>query len=96
MGYNMNMAWSNAIMGDAEYIAAVNRVLLPVAYEVYSSGCVLVRGSGLGGSIPHLSVPTCRHCALHTKVDRKGLDCESVCVRIVNCSQVLSSLSILQ
>ena len=34
-GYNINMAWSNALMGDAEYIEAVNRILLPVAYEVW-------------------------------------------------------------
>ncbi|KAL5479493.1 hypothetical protein EMCRGX_G023020 [Ephydatia muelleri] len=55
LGYNMNMAWSNAIMGDAEYIAAVNRVLLPVAYEfnpelvLISSGFDSAEGDPLGG-----------------------------------------------
>ena len=33
-GYNINVAWNDAKMGDAEYMAAFHNVLLPVAYEV--------------------------------------------------------------
>ena len=33
-GFNINVAWSGAMMGDEEYLAAFHRVLLPVAYEV--------------------------------------------------------------
>ena len=32
------MAWNDAKMGDAEYMAAFHNVLLPVAYEVRGGG----------------------------------------------------------
>lgn len=33
-GYNVNVAWSGSRMGDAEYLAAFQHILLPIAYEV--------------------------------------------------------------
>ena len=33
-GYNVNIPWSGASMGDAEYLAAFHHVLMPIAYEV--------------------------------------------------------------
>ena len=33
-GYNVNVAWSGSIMGDAEYLAAFHHILMPIAYEV--------------------------------------------------------------
>ena len=33
-GYNVNVAWNGASMGDAEYLAAFHHVLMPIAYEV--------------------------------------------------------------
>ena len=41
-GYNINVAWNDAKMGDAEYMAAFHNILLPVAYEVGG-----VQGSGI-------------------------------------------------
>ena len=36
-GYNINVAWNDAKMGDAEYMSAFHNVLLPVAYEVMTA-----------------------------------------------------------
>ena len=33
-GFNINVAWNEARMGDGDYLAAFHHVLLPVAYEV--------------------------------------------------------------
>lgn len=33
-GYNVNVAWNQAVMGDAEYLAAFHHILMPIAYEV--------------------------------------------------------------
>ena len=32
-GFNVNIAWSGAGMGDAEYLLAFSRVLMPIALE---------------------------------------------------------------
>ncbi len=40
-GYNVNVAWNNESMGDAEYLSAFHHVILPIAYEV---GCTTVSG----------------------------------------------------
>lgn len=34
MGFTVNVAWNGPRMGDAEYLAAWHRVVLPIAYEV--------------------------------------------------------------
>eukprot|EP01050_Picozoa_sp_SAG11_P006501 SAG11_NODE_507_length_8879_cov_8.961048_3_plen_173_part_00 len=41
-GYNMNISWPQKGMGDAEYIHACHRLILPVAYE-FDPDLVLVR-----------------------------------------------------
>ena len=33
-GYNVNVPWSGASMGNAEYLAAFRHVLMPIAHEV--------------------------------------------------------------
>ena len=33
-GLNVNVAWNNSKMGDAEYLSAFHHLLLPIAYEV--------------------------------------------------------------
>ena len=47
------MAWNDAKMGDAEYMAAFHNVLLPVAYEVRGEGAYrggeVVGGASMGG-----------------------------------------------
>lgn len=54
-GYNMNIAWNGPRMGDAEYLAAWHRLVLPVAYEfnpelvLISAGFDAARGDPLGG-----------------------------------------------
>ncbi|XP_060039621.1 histone deacetylase 6 isoform X2 [Erinaceus europaeus] len=54
-GFNMNIAWNGPRMGDAEYLAAWHRLLLPVAYEfnpelvLISAGFDAARGDPLGG-----------------------------------------------
>ena len=39
-GFNVNIPWNMASMGDAEYIAAFQQIILPIAYEVYF--CILI------------------------------------------------------
>ncbi|XP_077054532.1 histone deacetylase 4 isoform X2 [Siphateles boraxobius] len=40
-GYNVNVAWSGGLMGDAEYLAAFRTVVMPIAHE-FSPNVVLV------------------------------------------------------
>lgn len=53
-GYNVNVAWSGSRMGDAEYLAAFQHILLPIAYEfnpelvLVSSGLDAAQGDPLG------------------------------------------------
>lgn len=53
-GYNINVAWNDAKMSDAEYMAAFHNVLLPVAYEfepdlvLVSAGFDSAEGDPLG------------------------------------------------
>lgn len=35
MGFTVNVAWNGPRMGDAEYLAAWHRLVLPIAYEVH-------------------------------------------------------------
>uniref|UniRef100_A0A8C6WN44 Protein deacetylase HDAC6 n=1 Tax=Neogobius melanostomus TaxID=47308 RepID=A0A8C6WN44_9GOBI len=54
-GFNVNVAWSGRKMGDAEYIAAFHRVVMPIATEfnpdlvLVSAGFDAARGDPLGG-----------------------------------------------
>lgn len=54
-GYNVNIPWSAAGMGDADYIYAMNRVILPIAIEfdpdlvIISSGFDAAEGDPIGG-----------------------------------------------
>ncbi|KAJ8047813.1 Histone deacetylase 6 [Holothuria leucospilota] len=53
-GYNINIAWNNGPMGDAEYLAAFRHVIMPIAYEynpelvLVSAGFDAARGDPLG------------------------------------------------
>ncbi|XP_011384531.1 histone deacetylase 6 isoform X2 [Pteropus vampyrus] len=55
MGFTVNVAWNGPRMGDAEYLAAWHRVVLPIAYEfnpelvLVSAGFDAARGDPLGG-----------------------------------------------
>lgn len=40
-GYNINIPWNNGYMGDAEYMAAFQQIVMPIAYE-FSPELVLV------------------------------------------------------
>jgi acetoin utilization deacetylase AcuC-like enzyme len=61
LGYNINVAWRKAGMGDAEYLEAFKRVIMPVARHfdpqvvLVSSGFDAARGDPLGGNdiTPH-------------------------------------------
>ncbi|KAJ0064448.1 hypothetical protein NL108_006514 [Boleophthalmus pectinirostris] len=54
-GFNVNVAWSGGRMGDADYIAAFHRVVMPIATEfnpdlvLVSAGFDAARGDPLGG-----------------------------------------------
>ncbi|CAG5117385.1 unnamed protein product, partial [Candidula unifasciata] len=54
-GSNVNIPWSNARMGDAEYIAAFTQIIMPIAYEfapelvLVSAGFDCAVGDPLGG-----------------------------------------------
>ncbi|KAM9752643.1 histone deacetylase 6 isoform 2-T2 [Menidia menidia] len=54
-GYNVNVAWSGARMGDPEYLAAFHHVVMPIATEfapelvLVSAGFDAARGDPLGG-----------------------------------------------
>ena len=49
-GYNVNIGWPRGGMGDADYIAAFHRVVLPIAYDFNPDLVVVSAGfdSGLG------------------------------------------------
>lgn len=54
-GYNVNIAWSQDMMGNAEYLAAFDHVIMPIAREfdpelvLVSCGFDAARGDPLGG-----------------------------------------------
>ncbi|KAM9828612.1 histone deacetylase 6 isoform X2 [Syngnathus typhle] len=54
-GFNVNVAWSNGRMGDADYLAAFHHVVMPIATEfnpslvLVSAGFDAARGDPLGG-----------------------------------------------
>lgn len=54
LGYNVNIPWSTAGMGDADYIYAMNRVILPICIEydpdlvIISSGFDAAEGDFIG------------------------------------------------
>jgi histone deacetylase 6 len=54
-GYNMNIGWSHTGMGDAEYLAAFDELIMPVAQSfapdlvLISAGFDAARGDPLGG-----------------------------------------------
>ncbi|KAM4818742.1 protein deacetylase HDAC6 isoform 2-T3 [Thomomys bottae] len=55
MGFTVNVAWNGPRMGDADYLAAWHRLVLPVAYEfnpelvLVSAGFDAAQGDPLGG-----------------------------------------------
>ncbi|GBP49135.1 Histone deacetylase 6 [Eumeta japonica] len=55
LGYNVNIPWNKRGMGDAEYLSAFTRVVLPIAYEynpklvIISAGFDACVGDPLGG-----------------------------------------------
>ncbi|XP_071960190.1 histone deacetylase 6-like [Antedon mediterranea] len=61
-GFNINIAWNWAKMGDAEYLAAFQKIIMPVAYEYapdlvfVSAGFDAALGDPLGG---YLVNPEC-------------------------------------
>nr|XP_033779735.1 histone deacetylase 6 isoform X2 [Geotrypetes seraphini] len=56
-GFNVNVAWNGSRMGDPEYLAAFQRLVMPLAYEfnpelvVVSAGFDAARGDPLGGCL---------------------------------------------
>ncbi|XP_069503572.1 histone deacetylase 6 [Ambystoma mexicanum] len=56
-GFNVNIAWNNSKMRDAEYLMAFHRAVMPIAYEfnpdlvVVSAGFDAARGDPLGGCL---------------------------------------------
>ncbi|XP_055999659.1 histone deacetylase 6-like isoform X2 [Ostrea edulis] len=54
VGFNVNIAWNNGPMGDSEYIAAFQQVVMPIAYEfgpelvLVSAGFDAAMGDPLG------------------------------------------------
>uniref|UniRef100_UPI00398F7FA9 histone deacetylase 6 n=1 Tax=Pristiophorus japonicus TaxID=55135 RepID=UPI00398F7FA9 len=54
-GFNVNIAWNEGRMGDSEYMAAFQRVVMPIAYQyrpelvLVSAGFDSARGDPLGG-----------------------------------------------
>jgi len=54
-GYNINIPWNGRKMGDSEYLAAFNNIVLPIAYEfnpeliLISAGFDAAIGDPLGG-----------------------------------------------
>ncbi|XP_073456135.1 histone deacetylase 6 isoform X1 [Aquarana catesbeiana] len=54
-GFNVNIAWNGGKMGDAEYLLAFHRIVMPIAYEfnpqlvLISAGFDAARGDPLGG-----------------------------------------------
>ncbi|XP_029361795.1 histone deacetylase 6 isoform X2 [Echeneis naucrates] len=54
-GFNVNVAWSGGRMGDSDYLAAFNHVVMPIATEfnpslvLVSAGFDAARGDPLGG-----------------------------------------------
>ncbi|XP_064415328.1 histone deacetylase 6 isoform X2 [Latimeria chalumnae] len=61
-GFNVNVPWNGGRMGDPEYMAALQKVVMPVAYEfapelvLVSAGFDAARGDPLGG---YLVTPEC-------------------------------------
>ncbi|XP_058873078.1 LOW QUALITY PROTEIN: histone deacetylase 6 [Acipenser ruthenus] len=55
LGYNVNIPWNASKMGNPEYIAAFQRVVMPIAYQfdpelvLVSAGFDAARGDPLGG-----------------------------------------------
>ncbi|XP_042525135.1 histone deacetylase 6 isoform X3 [Dipodomys spectabilis] len=55
MGFTVNVAWNGPRMGDADYLAAWHRLVLPIAYEfnpelvLVSAGFDAAQGDPLGG-----------------------------------------------
>ncbi|XP_006171993.1 histone deacetylase 6 isoform X2 [Tupaia chinensis] len=55
IGFTVNVAWNGPRMGDADYLAAWHRLVLPIAYEfnpelvLVSAGFDAARGDPLGG-----------------------------------------------
>uniref|UniRef100_A0A452HFA4 Histone deacetylase domain-containing protein n=1 Tax=Gopherus agassizii TaxID=38772 RepID=A0A452HFA4_9SAUR len=56
-GFTLNVPWNSPRMGDAEYLAAFHRLVLPVAYQfapelvLVSAGFDAARGDPLGGCL---------------------------------------------
>ncbi|XP_030049781.1 protein deacetylase HDAC6 isoform X3 [Microcaecilia unicolor] len=56
-GFNVNVAWNGSRMGDPEYLAAFQRLVMPLAYEfnpelvLVSAGFDAARGDPLGGCL---------------------------------------------
>ncbi|CAM4691602.1 unnamed protein product [Lepidochelys olivacea] len=56
-GFTLNVPWNSPHMGDAEYLAAFHRLVLPVAYQfdpelvLVSAGFDAARGDPLGGCL---------------------------------------------
>ncbi|XP_072287580.1 histone deacetylase 6 isoform X3 [Pyxicephalus adspersus] len=54
-GFNVNIPWNGGKMGDAEYLLAFHRIVMPIAYEfnpelvLISAGFDAARGDPLGG-----------------------------------------------
>ncbi|XP_056410464.1 histone deacetylase 6-like [Hyla sarda] len=54
-GFNVNIPWNGAKMGDVEYLLAFHRIVMPIAYEfnpqlvLVSAGFDAARGDPLGG-----------------------------------------------
>ncbi|XP_041093058.1 histone deacetylase 6 [Polyodon spathula] len=57
LGYNVNIPWNASRMGDPEYMAAFQRVVMPIAYQfnpelvLVSAGFDAARGDPLGGCL---------------------------------------------
>jgi len=53
-GYNVNIGWPKPMMGDAEYLAAFQRIIMPIAYQfnpqlvLVAAGFDAARGDQLG------------------------------------------------
>uniref|UniRef100_A0A914UW51 Histone deacetylase domain-containing protein n=1 Tax=Plectus sambesii TaxID=2011161 RepID=A0A914UW51_9BILA len=68
VGFNVNIPWSNAQMGDREYMAAFAKIVMPIAYEFapelvfVSAGFDAAMGDPLGR---YLLTPSGYSCMTH-------------------------------
>ncbi|KAG2455348.1 HDAC6 deacetylase, partial [Polypterus senegalus] len=95
-GYNVNIPWNSSKMGDPEYIAAFQRVVMPIASEfdpelvLVSAGFDAARGDPLGGC---LVTPECYAHMTHMLLGLAGGQVLVVLEGGYNLSSISESMS---